>query len=1348
MKFKYILAALVIFCWFYSGFADNLSFRSYGLEFGLTDNAIQDIAEDKYGFIWVATNEGLNRVSGNHIVKYYKGLGQQGLPGNELNCLLDEPEKSTMWIGTQRDGIVAFNYDTGETTYYRNISTEPASLVTNDITDMTFDPKGNLWVATYSNGIDFLDRNTGKFTHHKDDNVEGMVNNKFWCLKYDEKTGTILGGHVDAGFSVIDPTNRIAKNYSVKDGLAANEVWDMSVDTNYIWIATGKGLSRFNRNNGDIVNFTQPGYSNTVRSLKDMGSELLLTMDNQGVVEFDKQTHTFTTLTPRYILSPDNYNNILERSNPNKLFVDSYGNIIVGSLHEGLMAFSRDTDGFLINHISPNRANGDKALIYPDVRTISAGNHKIWFGSNGGGLSGLEFPSYSPDAILATHYDETGKLWVVGNDGNLIEYNPESETIKTHRLNLPVHREISLASYRDSLYIGTIEGVFVFDKRKGEKKRQFDVERNFIFCLATDSMGNIWVGSYGNGASLLDDRGNLIYEYTRKNGMVSNTVNDIYIENKNVWLATGEGLVRVDADSIGKFEVVADSMRSVKSVIADKGGNIWYANGSGIGVMRKNGEKFFFERQVPLSDFNKGAAAIDEDGKIYFGSSHGVVSFSPEYILSGNWLPMPRLAELIVNGGKSGNKSLIISDKNKVRLNYNQNNFTVIVTPSDFFVENYVYEYRLLGLDDRWYSMRDNNAVTFRDLPYGSYEFQVRNAAMEGYSKEKMDSLKITIIPPLWLQWWAKLIYTLIAIAICVNVIIWYRNRLRRAANQKLGGELLANQQLIQEERVKFFTNVTHELRTPLTLINGPLEDLLKGGSLSKSDYWKVDMVHKNAGRLLNLVNQLLDFRKTETNNKRLCVSYGDIVSFVKEVAMKYVELNRNPNVTISVEDSSEEVPMYFDKEVITIILDNLISNSMKYTERGIISVLVTQEEREDGRYVTISVKDSGHGIGKEALPHVFDRYYQENGTHQASGTGIGLALVKALVELHKGEISVGSVKDVGTNFVVTLKRDFDYPDAIHIAQEENNGNVTPTEEGIDENQKFTETEQNDAIEVLVVEDNADIMEYIKESLSGVFEVLTATNGRQGFEIAKKEVPDIIVTDVMMPVMNGLDMTRLIKNDVITSHIPVVMLTAKDSQSAREEGYVAGVDSYLTKPFSVSLLVARINNIISRRHMLTEYFKSNEYVSMRDNANDSPKDKDVNNRSISSEEMSRDREKLLSSLGKIDREFVEKIDRLILKGIENGDSVNIDYLIEGVYMSRPTLYRKMKAVTGMSANEYIRMVKISRAKELLLEGRLSLNEIAETTGFNSIGYFRESFKAVLGVTPGDYLKTLKSGLSN
>lgn len=632
----------------------------------------------------------------------------------------------------------------------------------------------------------------------------------------------------------------------------------------------------------------------------------------------------------------------------------------------------------------------------------------------------------------------------------------------------------------------------------------------------------------------------------------------------------------------------------------------------------------------------------------------------------------------------------------------------------------------MTGLDNKWYQIGEGNKVSFRELPYGKYTFEVRNTKGDG--QKTLSSLKIEILPPLWLRWWAKIIYLLLIAIVVAYGIKRYKDRLRRQADEALNREKESHQKEIQEERMAFFTNITHELRTPLTLISGPLDDMMKSDTLNQNDRWKIGLIHKNTQRLLQLVNQILDFRKTETSNKRLCVDKDDIVKTVKETTLKFVELNRNRDVNMTVDAQVESLYMWYDKDVIVMILDNLISNAMKYTESGEIIVGIKKTVRDNRQWIDIYVKDTGHGIGDEALPHIFDRYYQEKSEYQASGTGIGLALVKSLVTLHHGEISADSKLNEGSCFEVMLACDEEYPEAIHIE-------ASSSDEGMDavQNKENDDVEYNDIIRVLVVEDNSDILDYVEKSLSGIFDVKIASNGKEGLEMARKYMPDVIVTDIMMPVMNGIEMCKHLKRDVATSHIPVVILTAKDSMGDREEGYKAGADSYLTKPFNASLLVARVNNIIARRAMLAEHIRNNEPVgNIKTKAND--------NHCANQKEEEQNR--LAESLSKIDKEFMEKLDGIILDP-ENAGMVNIDFLTDRLFMSRPTLYRKMKALTGMSANEYIRQVRMAKAKDYILEGKMTMGEISDTLGFSSQSYFRETFKTVFGVTPTAYVSSLK-----
>ncbi|BDW75528.1 hypothetical protein BFINE_13230 [Bacteroides finegoldii DSM 17565] len=529
-------------------------------------------------------------------------------------------------------------------------------------------------------------------------------------------------------------------------------------------------------------------------------------------------------------------------------------------------------------------------------------------------------------------------------------------------------------------------------------------------------------------------------------------------------------------------------------------------------------------------------------------------------------------------------------------------------------------------------------------------------------------------------------------------------------------------EQELNQERLRFYTNITHELRTPLTLILGPLEDMQKDTSLPVKQAQKLSVIHQSALRLLNLINQILEFRKTETQNKRLCVCKGNIAPLIYEIGLKYKELNQKTKIDFRIQIEKEEMLLFFDKEIVTIVLDNLISNAIKYTEQGCITLSLYQTVRNEVAYTEIKVSDTGYGISAEALPHIFDRYYQESGKHQASGTGIGLALVKNLVELHEGEIRAESVQNEGSTFCISLLTDNIYPNALHTDSTEPAAKEDTAQATTSENTSEPTVDNGKPI-LLIVEDNEEIQKYIAESFSDSFAVITADNGEEGKQQALSHIPDIIVSDIMMPIMDGITLCRQLKEDVRTSHIPIILLTAKDSLQDKEEGYEVGADSYLTKPFSASLLRSRINNLLESRKKLITQFQAQPV---------SGNQTDLNEKRII----------IAEALSKLDNEFIEKITLLIEENLSS-EKIDITYLSDKMCMSGSTLYRKMKALTGLSTNEYIRKVKMQNAERLLLEGKFNISEIAYKVGMNSTGYFRQCFKEEFGVSPSDYLKQIK-----
>ncbi|MCD8167260.1 MAG: response regulator [Bacteroides sp.] len=486
-------------------------------------------------------------------------------------------------------------------------------------------------------------------------------------------------------------------------------------------------------------------------------------------------------------------------------------------------------------------------------------------------------------------------------------------------------------------------------------------------------------------------------------------------------------------------------------------------------------------------------------------------------------------------------------------------------------------------------------------------------------------------------------------------------------------------------------------------MILGPLEDLQCDPAIIQGQQKKLSLIHKNTIRLLNLVKQILEFRKTETQNKKLCVVQEDIIEKVKEIGLKYKELNRNPDVTFEIEISTPHTLLYFDPEVITMILDNLLSNAFKYTHTGKIALTVRAVRVDEVEYTEFNISDTGIGIPEEDLSYIFERYYQSNKQRKIPGVGIGLALVKNLVHLHQGTIFVTSKPDGGSAFTFRLLTHNTYPDAIHL-------DTVPQD---------PEEEKINKPIVLIVEDDHDIRDYIAGELQNSYEVIVAENGEQGVEAAFTTVPDIIVSDIMMPGKDGIELCKEIKSSVATSHIPIILLTARDTLQDKTEGYNVGADSYITKPFSASLLRSRITNLLETRKKIASLIFAGASFSLKHSI-------------------------IQDSLNSIDNEFLEKITKIVEENLMD-EKIDIPSIADQLSMSYSSLYRKIKALTGMSTSEFVRKLRMKKAEQLFLSGKYNISEIAHQVGFQSLSYFRECFKEEFGMSPSEYMKKIKEG---
>ena len=922
------------------------------------------------------------------------------------------------------------------------------------------------------------------------------------------------------------------------------------------------------------------------------------------------------------------------------------------------------------------------------------------------------------------YQDKQERLWLGTYKNGILLYTPKDGRIT--RIGDKGSEFLDICSFSEDIngkiWIGTQTGIYSYfnNQLSYEKELNAQLPDIMVHGIIRDKNGKLWVGTFGKGVCVFDEDDKKLYNFTTDHSFPSNAVNYMMEDSrKRILVATREGII-IFKDvsqpnvfvSFGAKEGLENTQ--VRAIQEDHDGYIWISTNGGISRLDEKNKRFYnynYHDGIPMGDFMDGSTCITPDGTLFFGSQNGACYFNPRELSSPREVSPVTITQFFIYNKQTESRDtrLPVPISNRiVELPYNQNTFNISFNVLDYTQSSQVeFSYMLEGLENAWYSTQGDNQVTFRNIPHGNYVFKVKTRFRNQEWNENAAQLTVVIAPPLWLTWYAKLGYVILFIFALYALLRFYKRKLDLESSLEVERKQSLNKQELNEERLRFYTNITHELRTPLTLILGPLEDLLSDATLSPKHANKISIIHDSATRLLNLINRILEFRKTETQNRKLSVAKGDLGQLVQEVGLRYKELNPNNKVNYHIHIETEDTEIFYDADMITIILDNLMSNAAKYTSEGDITLSLRSVEENQIKYTEISVSDTGHGIDAEALPHIFDRYYQAKSKYQASGSGIGLALVKGLSELHEGILKVESTVDTGTTFTLRLLTENTYPNAIH-AQHDMEKKPMDAEETT-----ITDTPTENHPIVLVVEDNADIREYIRSSFTDIYEVITAKDGKEGWELAQARIPNIIVSDIMMPVMDGIELCKRIKEDMRTSHIPVILLTAKDSLQDKEEGYASGADSYLTKPFSAKLLHSRINNLLETRKKI---------ASLLALADTQPK-----------------QESAVSSLNKLDNEFLQKITQIIEENLEM-EKMDIAFIADKMCMSHSTLYRKIKGLTDMSANEFIRKVKMRKGVELLMSGQYTISEIAYMIGFSSVAYFRQCFKDEYGMSPSDYVK--------
>lgn len=1341
MKYTYLFSVLALLniCFFSVIQAQPFVIKRLGVEDGISSNYVVSVSQDRKGYIWIATESGLNRFDGRQFNVYTKN--NSGLTGNELNAVLADPYENKVWIGTQRDGLCYFDYET------ETISPIPFTknhMLSNDITDLSVAADSGLWITHYHFGVDYYNRKTKMFTSYSSNDVKDLEGNN-WVSKEDGNGNLYIGHHL-RGLSIVSLKNRTAKNYQHDPdnpySIPDNEVRALCIDKNKnVWVGTDKGLALFNPQTERFTTFNHiEGKENSLLSdqvldIVQMKDGTLWICTNMGGVSIlNLQENTFTS--PEDIsfsnITVTNDSHGLSGPNARSIIQDSFGNIWIGNYRGGIdfISYAQPLFNTITYTIEKQGKTNNK-----QVWGLWADNDQIWLGGErelGVYEKGKKikiFPLHKCQLHPQTHInviyqDKQQRLWLGTYKNGILVYNPKDESIT--RIGDKDSESLDICSFSEDtnskIWIGTQTGIYSYFNNQLSYEEELNTQLPDIMVhgIIRDKNGKLWVGTFGKGVVVFDKNDKKLHNFTTDHSFPSNAVNSMMEDSrKRILVGTREGIV-IFKDvsqpegfvSFGAKEGLENT--SVRAIQEDHDGNIWISTNGGISRLDEKTGRFYnynYHDGIPMGDFMDGSTCITPDGTLFFGSQNGACYFNPRELSSPRQVSPVTITQFFIYNKQTESRDTRLPvpiSKGVVELPYNQNTFNISFNVLDYTQSSQVeFSYMLGGLENAWYSTQGDNQVTFRNIPHGNYVFKVKTRFRNQEWSENAAQLIVVINPPVWLTWYAKLFYVLLFIFALYALLRFYKRKLDLESSLEVERKNSQNEQDLNNERLRFYTNITHELRTPLTLILGPLEDLLSDATLSPKHANKISIIHDSATRLLNLINRILEFRKTETQNRKLSVAKGNLGQLVQEVGLRYKELNPNNKVNYHIHIETRETEIFYDADMITIILDNLMSNAAKYTSEGDITLSLRSVEENQIKYTEISVSDTGHGIDAEALPHIFDRYYQAKSKFQASGSGIGLALVKGLSELHEGSLKVESIPNAGTTFTLRLLTGNTYPNAIHTQSPIEKKTIGTEESAV------TDAPSDGHPIVLVVEDNDDIREYIRSSFADLYEVITAKDGKEGWELAQTRIPNVIVSDIMMPVMDGIELCQRVKEDMRTSHIPVILLTAKDSLQDKEEGYASGADSYLTKPFSAKLLHSRINNLLETRKKI---------ASLLALADTQPK-----------------QESAISSLNKLDNEFLQKITQIIEENLEM-EKMDIAFIADKMCMSHSTLYRKIKGLTEMSANEFIRKVKMRKGVELLMSGQYTISEIAYRIGFSSVAYFRQCFKDEYGVSPSDYVK--------
>jgi|GEM_PF-642085 len=1318
-----------------------------GGDYGLKSNKITCIAEDSKQRLWIGTSHsGFYRYDYDQdkFLQYaHRERDVNSLSNNNV-WAITEDQFGILWIGTEH-GLNQFDPDTKTFTRYENLENDPRSLSHNFVYSIAQSPSGVLWVGT-EDGLNRLVRDEQNVPDYfarlplseaPEDSDEYMGRNFVKSLAPVGPDRLLIGtrlGLRELWYDTASPSEFNVKTFTrYREDTGERTVERFFVNDiiasrpGYAWIATYGGLYRLDLTAGVFDrHFSQkPLNSGIVRSLYIDFSDVLWVGSEQGLNTIDLRAKPFD-LHP----FPKDNEAVIAMAEA----VDRSG-YWVGTEGAGMAFVPVEGGRVMVDKIERYQIKssilGDLTSFVSDIIIDKRGY--LWAATKGAGLFRMRESDISPVGGDITNFDQYSKHNQLADDYIM-------------DLKLSAAGNIWLGYWDDGIGIYDVRlDTFLHFPHTSDLTtplQEYPVIR--LKEIQHNGLKRMYAGTRGGGIYVLEYDGlqrklrsteHFVHQESDTTTLNSNSVNALrYDRRGNLYVGTEAGLNRLDLTTGKNIRFATSKQKdsySIESLIFDKDKNLWVTDRVSLHCIRRDNLRKAINQPYTSETFDKllfnGIDPLTlSDGRLIFAGTGGMLTFAPAEVRPDTVIPLVWIDEFKLSnetvpvGKMKDGRTLLkldISHTKQIELCHSDNVITLGFVGLQFtepFANQYAH--RLLGFNDHWmFTNADQRSANYTNLPAGDYVFEVKAANPDGVWSQPT-RLEIHITPPWWLTWWALVLYGLLFFIILYAVRKFTELKARYAYDLQLEKIERDKLQEVNQLKLRFFTNISHELRTPLTLILSPLEEFLREEITSKKRRKEFARMHHSASRLLVMINQLLDIRKGESGLMRLKVVESDIVKFVKEITLSFLPLARQADISLEFVSSQSRLPLWFDRLELEKVFSNLIGNALKFTESdGRIQVSV-RELNDD--FVRIAIKDNGVGLTEEQAARVFDRFYQaeqSNVTSHSAGTGIGLTLSRNIVSMHQGKLVLESKPGAGTTFFVDLQRGY-----THFSPDERVEDYVGSENGKHYPKLPVKTTNQRAearnpvstpkhpYRLLVVEDNVDIREYIVENLAADYTITEAANGKEGHDLALADPPDLVIADIAMPEMDGLTLCELLKSNLSTSHIPIILLTARTSLVFQINGYDRGADDYITKPFNIQLLRRRVANLLAARERFRKLFKQ-------------PFD-------FSPSEI---------AVGSLDEGLLQNLKEVVEKQIDNSN-FSVEELARELHMSRMQLYRKLKGLTGKTPNQLIRSVRMKRAAQLLQHQQFNVSDVTYMVGYNDLKSFRKQFKKEFGVSPSAY----------